>query len=113
MPTITEMRRGYLQGTLSPVEVVQTALGAIDQNNLVSSAFTEVAADQALDDARAAERLYGDRRTDGQPLLGIPLAVKDMFDTEGIRTCYGSAIFKEHVPQTDALAVEAAKRAGA
>ena len=47
------------------------------------------------------------------PLAGVPLGVKDLFDSEGVRTTYGSPMFAEHVPVADAEAVRRAREAGA
>ena len=66
---------------------------------------------QAREQARAAERAYA--RGEARPLEGLTLAVKDLYDTAGVRTTYGSRIFADHVPDADAELVRRAKQAGA
>jgi aspartyl-tRNA(Asn)/glutamyl-tRNA(Gln) amidotransferase subunit A len=74
------------------------------------NAFITLALDAARADAAHAEREYA--RGDARPLAGIPIAVKDIFDTAGLRTTYGSSIFAEHVPGRDATAVRRLREAG-
>jgi aspartyl-tRNA(Asn)/glutamyl-tRNA(Gln) amidotransferase subunit A len=108
-----ELREGYLQRDFSPVEAVSAIADRITTLDPSINAFTTLSLDRALDEAQAATDAYaspnnGTRR----PLEGVPIAVKDLFDTEGIRTTYGSALFNGHVPTEDARAVRLAKAAG-
>jgi aspartyl-tRNA(Asn)/glutamyl-tRNA(Gln) amidotransferase subunit A len=91
---------------MSPVEVVEAA-----QEHPELGAFVTLTLETARAKAKRAERAYKDG-TD-RPLEGLPLAVKDLFDTAGVRTTYGSRIFANHVPQVDAEAVRRARDAGA
>lgn len=59
------------------------------------------------------ESLIQQNGTQGKPLYGIPLAVKDLYDTKGIHTTAGSRFFAENIPQEDAYVVQKIKRAGA
>lgn len=97
---------------VSPVELTHACLARIDRLNPVLNAFITVTADQALNDARAAEAdiMRGRRRG---PLHGIPVALKDLFDTAGVRTTAGSAVFADRVPTQDAEVVRRLKQAGA
>lgn len=90
-------------GDVSATEVTRAALGRIEER-ADGHAFITVTAEHAL--RRAAANPTG-------PLAGVPLAVKDLFDTRGIRTTYGSAIFRDHVPTRTARAVRALESAGA
>src|SRR5215208_6388406 len=76
---------------ISPVELVNASLARIERLNPILNAFITVMADEALRDARAAESeiARGHRRG---PLHGIPLALKDLFDTAGVKTTAGSAV---------------------
>ncbi len=94
------------------VEVVQAHLAAIEAVNPVVNAFVTVAADQALAWARAAQSAVAKRRTLG-PLHGVPVAIKDLTPTAGIRTTWGSTLYAEHVPTADAEIVLRLKAAGA
>ena len=68
--------------------------------------------DRAREEARAAEAAYSRGEVVG-PLAGVPFVVKDLFDTEGVRTTYGSPMFADHVPDRDAVAVRSVRDAGA
>ena len=88
---------------LDPVEVVECHLAAID-GAADLNAVISICPESALDRARAG--------VDG-PLAGAPLLVKDIFDTAGVRTTYGSSIFRTNVPDRSAAAVVRAELAGA
>ena len=104
MPTsIDEIARAVQARELDPVETVERTLRAIETHAGLN-AFITVCADQALARARAG--------VDG-PLAGVPLLVKDVFDTAGIRTTAGSRVYGERVPRASARAVVALEAAGA
>src|SRR5262249_31943837 len=73
-------------------------------------AFVTLTADRALEDARTAEAAL--RRGDANPLLGIPVAHKDIYLTRGIRTTGGSALFAEWIPDSDSTVVRRWQAAG-
>lgn len=97
---------------ISPVELTTSCLRRIEQLNPTINAFITVLAESALDQARAAEAeiLAGEWRG---PLHGIPIGLKDLIDTAGIRTTCGSALFANRVPSEDAEVVRLLKNAGA
>jgi len=97
---------------ISPVEVVRGALARIERAQPVLNAFITVCPEQALKASRDAESavIRGDSL---KPLHGVPFSVKDLVDTEGVRTTYGSRIFADHVPTADATVVARLKAAGA
>ena len=97
---------------ISPVEVTQATLSRIEQSQPILNAFITVAAEPAMEAAKAAEAAVMGGAVLG-PLHGVPLAVKDLVPTAGIRTTWGSLIFKDHVPDADAVVVTRLKRAGA
>ncbi|MER7706585.1 amidase [Kitasatospora sp. NPDC097605] len=110
------LRRLYAARQLSPVEYTEDTLRLIDALGPVLGAFVTVAADRALAQAaRAEERVLrlGEAAWDGRPLLGVPLSVKDLTATEGIRTTRGSLALRDAVPVRDAPAVARLRRAGA
>ena len=98
--------------SLSPVEVVQTHLDCIARLNPSINAICTVAADQAMAAARRAEDDVVAGRPLG-PLHGLPIGIKDITPTAGIRTTYGSPLFADNVPVEDASVVTQLKRAGA
>src|SRR5206468_2752188 len=96
----------------SPVEVVEAHLAAIQKINPAVNAFCTVAAEKALVWAREAERAVKRRAKLGL-LHGVPVAIKDLTPTAGIRTTWGSTLFRDHVPTEDAEIVRRLKAAGA
>ena len=94
---------------LSPTEVMRATLDRIDQTQPTLNAFITVAHDSAMAAARAAEA----SSAPPGPLHGVPVAVKDLIPTAGIRTTWGSMIFKDHIPAADTEVVARLKRAGA
>ncbi len=108
----TDLAASIRARRVSPVEVVRAALDRINAAQPVLNAFITVAEDQAMAHAHAAEAALMRGDPIG-PLHGVPVAVKDLVPTEGIRTTWGSLIFKDHIPDTDAVVVARLKRAGA
>jgi aspartyl-tRNA(Asn)/glutamyl-tRNA(Gln) amidotransferase subunit A len=99
--SLTDAATLIRQRELSPVALTEAVLAGIDALNPRLNAFTTLApAEQVLARARAAEREIAGGVYHG-PLHGIPVSVKDLIDTAGLRTTYGSAMFREHVPAVD------------
>src|SRR2546426_1416365 len=109
--TIAEIAARYRRGALSPVELTRALLGRIERFDPTLHAFVTVTAERALADARRAEAALR-RDEDGNPLLGIPVAYKDIYATRGIRTTAGSAVLADWVPEDDATCVTRLARAG-
>jgi aspartyl-tRNA(Asn)/glutamyl-tRNA(Gln) amidotransferase subunit A len=97
---------------VSPVELVQLYLERIDRLDGHLRAYITVCADEALETARRAETAVMRGETLG-PLHGVPVGVKDQFDTAGVRTTMGSKIFADRVPAEDATVIVRLARAGA
>jgi aspartyl-tRNA(Asn)/glutamyl-tRNA(Gln) amidotransferase subunit A len=97
---------------LSPFEVTRTVLERIERLNSSLGAFITVMANSALADARAAEIEIGAGCWRG-PLHGVPIALKDLIDTAGVRTTSGSELHKDRIPEADAHVVRRLKQAGA
>jgi aspartyl-tRNA(Asn)/glutamyl-tRNA(Gln) amidotransferase subunit A len=97
---------------VSPVEVVKACLRRIEQLNPKLNAFITVLADQALAQARVAEAEIKAAKWRG-PLHGIPVGIKDFYDTAGIKTTAAFEGFKDRVPGNDAVSVAKLKEAGA
>jgi amidase len=109
--TATEMARLVRTRALSPVEVMQAHLATIERLEPQINAVCTLAAEQALDLARAAEQAV--MRGDELPSLhGLPLGIKDITLTRGLRTTFGSRLFEHHVPEEDAEVVARLRRAG-
>jgi len=108
--TIAELGARYRKRDLSPVEVTQALLARIDKLDPILHAFVTLTADRALADARAAEEALG--KGDSRPLLGIPVAHKDIYLTRGIRTTGGSALLADWIPEEDSTCVARWRDAG-
>ena len=109
--TLTELRRALRQGETTSVAVTEAMLDRIVAVDNEVKSFLTIADEMALEQAEAADR----RRSQGvdTPLLGIPVAVKDMFCTKGIATTAGSKILEGYVPPYDAFVIARLKAAGA
>src|SRR5438445_4583119 len=97
---------------VSPVELTRECLSRIERLNPKLNAFITVTADSALAEARQAETEIHQDRWRGA-LHGIPIALKDLVDTAGVRTTAGSGLFKDRIPTQDAEIVRRLKAAGA
>jgi amidase len=107
-----DLLRLYRARKVSPLEVMQAVLARIDAVNPKLNAYVTLARESALADARKAT-VAVKRRTATPPLFGIPVSIKDLTPTRGLRTTWGSKIFEHHVPEEDALIVERLRAAGA
>ncbi len=96
---------------VSPVEAAESYLERISQVDGALHSYITVTAEQALTDARRAEQEITSGNYRG-PMHGIPVAVKDQFNTKGILTTGGSTILKDFVPDEDATVMANLKRAG-
>jgi aspartyl-tRNA(Asn)/glutamyl-tRNA(Gln) amidotransferase subunit A len=110
--SIAEAAARISKKQLSPVELTQAVVTRVEALNPKIGAFITVAASQAMDAARTAEREIQQGKYRG-PLHGIPFAVKDTYYTKGIRTTAASPVLKDFVPEFDGAIVERLKNAGA
>lgn len=98
--------------TVSVSEVLEAHLQQIDRVNSKVNAIVTLVPEMARESARKADEAIAKRATLG-PLHGLPIAHKDLQETKGIRTTFGTPMFKDNVPKIDSLTVERLKRAGA
>ncbi len=111
--TALEMSAAIRSKRVSAREVMQAHIDQIARvNRKVNAIVTLVPEDQLLAQAAAADAELAKGNLRG-PLHGMPVGVKDLVDTAGIRTTYGSPVFKDYVPKTDAFIVKREKNAGA
>ncbi len=96
----------------SSVDVVRATLERIEASQGVLNAFITVCRDEALRDAAEIDQRIG-RGEDVGPLGGVPLHVKDLVNTAGVRTTFGSFMHEHTVPKSDAISVARLKAAGA
>lgn len=104
-----EMAAAIRRRELSPVEVTRAALDRLASVDKALNAFVTVMAESALAEARAAEAAREPRG----PLHGVPVALKDLVETAGVRTTAGSRLLADYVPTTDATVVQRLRAAGA
>jgi amidase len=107
-----DLARLYRARRVSPLEVMHAALGRIDAVNPRVNAVVTLVREEALREARRATARLRRGRT-LPPLFGVPVGIKDVTPTRGIRTTYGSTLFADHVPGEDALVVARLRAAGA
>lgn len=112
MGGLLEVSQLVKNGEISSTEVTRTILERIERLNPEYKIFNTVSGDLAMEQARAADTEIQSGKYRG-PLHGLPVAVKDIIDTAGVRTTYGSGLFREHVPSADATVIQKFKAAGA
>ena len=110
--SVAELARLIATKEVSPVEVVRAHLDRIAALDAGLRCFITVTADAAMESARAAETELAAGRELG-PLHGVPFALKDLFDTSGVRTTGGSKILADRVPAEDATVTRRLRGAGA
>jgi aspartyl-tRNA(Asn)/glutamyl-tRNA(Gln) amidotransferase subunit A len=112
LKSIGTIQKNVRMKKVSPVELVNTCLKRIEQCNSELNAFVTVLSDRALEQARVAEAEIKSGKWRG-PLHGIPVGIKDFYDTAGIKTTAAFERFKDRIPGKDAVAVAKLKEAGA
>lgn len=112
MGGLLEVSQLVKNGEISSTEVTRSILERIERLNPEYKIFNTVSGDLAMEQARAADTEIQSGKYRG-PLHGLPVAVKDIIDTAGVRTTYGSGLFREHVPSEDATVIQKFKAAGA
>jgi aspartyl-tRNA(Asn)/glutamyl-tRNA(Gln) amidotransferase subunit A len=112
LETIVDLAPRLRRKEISPADLTRACLKRIENLDSSLNTFITVAAESALDAARAAEIEIGRGEWRG-PLHGIPVALKDLIDTAGTRTTAASALYQNRVPAEDAEIVCRLRRAGA
>jgi aspartyl-tRNA(Asn)/glutamyl-tRNA(Gln) amidotransferase subunit A len=112
MLDLSEASRAVQKKEVSPVDLTRACLERIERLNPKLNAFITVTGDEALEAAKKADAEITRGEWKG-PLHGIPLAVKDLLETAGVKTTAASAVLKDHVPAADAQVIRRLKAAGA
>jgi Asp-tRNA(Asn)/Glu-tRNA(Gln) amidotransferase A subunit family amidase len=108
----TEARALIGSKSLSPVELLASCLRRVDEVNREVNGIVAVDRERAQREARDAERAVM-RGEALRPLHGLPVAVKDLVETQGLRTTFGSKVYEHHVPEHDEGIVASLRKAGA
>ena len=108
----TQMADALRRQEISATELITLHLDHIEAVNPSINAVVTLAAERALKEARAIEKVIASRQIT-RPLMGVPITVKDSFDTEGIVSTYGMTCRFRSVPAKDATAVARLRNAGA
>lgn len=118
--TAVELREGYATGSFSALEVVEALLRVIDDEDAKLGAWLHLRRDAARNEATAADRAYASARASGPeavralaPLLGVPVALKDLVNVVGTPTTAGSKMLDGYVSPYDATIAVKLKEAGA
>jgi aspartyl-tRNA(Asn)/glutamyl-tRNA(Gln) amidotransferase subunit A len=109
--TATDLGRLIEAGEISPLELTQTYLDAIDAHPLAHRIYARTTHERAISEAKAATARAVQGTRNG-PLDGVPISWKDLFDTDGVGTEAGSAFLKGRVPHADAEVLKNATQGG-
>ena len=110
--TAVELAQKISSGEISAVETMQAHLSQIEKVNPQVNAIVTLLPERAMEEARTADEKLEKGEEIG-PLHGLPVAHKDLVQTKGVRTTFGSLVFKDFVPREDAILVERLRGAGA
>ena len=108
--SMSQIRSLYKQNDLSPIELTQYMFDRIDSIDTEILSYATLMRDTALDKAR---KLSENSEFSDLPMYGIPIAVKDLCYTNGVRTMGGTAVLENFVPKYDSTVVERLEKAGA
>ncbi|OGV89467.1 aspartyl/glutamyl-tRNA amidotransferase subunit A [Microgenomates group bacterium RBG_19FT_COMBO_39_10] len=106
--TIQEAREGLKKEKFSSEELTKACLRQVKKLDKKINAFITVCEKEALEQAREADKIKSDK-----PLWGIPIGIKDIYSTRGIKTTAGARVLDDYIPVYDATAVKRLKEAGA
>ncbi len=95
---------------ISSAELVQAYLARIEALNPQLAAYVTICADEALAGARAADRQLASAPAPDVPFLGVPISIKDLAETKGVRTTFSSRAFADYVPDFDTATVGRLRR---
>ncbi len=109
--SIKQAKKGLKEKQFSSVDLLNSCFEEIKKRNTNLNVFLTLSEKEALEQAKKADKLIADRQD--LPLLGIPIALKDLFSTKGIRTTAASKVLDDYIPPYDATVVKKLKNAGA
>jgi Asp-tRNA(Asn)/Glu-tRNA(Gln) amidotransferase A subunit family amidase len=107
-----QLSRMIASRRVKPSEVMEAVLKRIEEVNPKINAFCTLVPDSAMAEARAADKKVTRTKSLG-PLFGVPVSIKDLIFTKGLRTTFGSRMYENFIPDQDEIVVERLKAAGA
>ena len=107
-----ELTEAISGGELSPVDVLDAVMEQVNRYNLGINAIVTLTGERARESAQNAEKMVKKGEKLG-PLHGVPVTIKDLILTKGVRTTFGSRMYENFIPEEDAVSVERLKKAGA
>ena len=107
-----ELRELLDSREVSSVELTKMFLERIEELNPVLNAYLTISGEEAMESAKRADKRIG-RGKKVPPLLGIPVSIKDLELTKGIRSTMGSLAYRDYVPEIDSLTSERVRKSGA
>ena len=110
--TALELTEAISGGEISPVDVLDAVMEQVKRYNPELNAIVTLTGESAIESAKKAEKMVRKGEKLG-PLLGVPVTLKDLVFTKGVRTTFGSKLYENFVPDEDAVLVERLKKAGA
>lgn len=110
--TLTQATQQIQDGTLTPTKLAESLLKRIEKHEPTLQAWVTINPEQVIQDAEKATKKI-QNKTIKSPLHGIPVGIKDIFYTKGIRTTMGSPLYANYIPKIDAKIVTTLKQAGA
>jgi len=109
--SISQISEKIMEKEISSIEIVESCLEEIERVNTKINAFVTLDKHGAIKAAKTADKEIKSGKHRG-PLHGIPIGIKDIIDTQGVRTTSGSAIYKEYIPKSNATVINLLKKAG-
>ena len=108
----TEIRNMLLNKEIKPSELVQISLDRINEVDPVINAMPTICSERAMEHAKKIENDNNANQNSFNNLAGIPISIKDLVPVKGVKTTWGSPLFKDHIPEKSDFLVERLEQNG-